>query len=58
VVSSKHSVGDRVRRDDNTDGSESKRGVKDRSVAIVRVLWEWRTRERGLISGRNKIYLL
>jgi hypothetical protein len=57
VVPSKYKVGDTVRKEDITGGSECKRAFKDRSVAIVKMLRTWRARERDLISGRGKIYL-
>jgi hypothetical protein len=57
VVSSTYYVGDTVRKDGITGGSEGKRTFKDRSVTIVKMLRAWRARERGLISGRGEIYL-
>ena len=51
-------VVDTVKVDDINGGSEVKEGwrVKNKTVAIVRMLRAWRPRERGLISGRSEIY--
>jgi len=57
VVPSKYYVGDTVRKDDITGGSEGKRAFKDRSVTIEKMLRAWRAKERGLISGRGEIHL-
>jgi hypothetical protein len=50
-------VGDTLRKEDITGGSEGKRAFRDRAVANVKILRDWRARELGLISGSGEIYL-